>query len=215
MDKQEIMYCFDPLCGWCYGFSPVIMKLEEQFGDKINFNAYAGGMVTGERVAPIGETFSYIKNALQTVEQRTGVQFGDGFKELLEEGTYRYNSEPPSQALVLFKSVTQGSSIKLAHLLQEAIFYEGTSLNEAENLARIVEKAGLDAEAFMQLYKQPKYRDKTYEEIAFVQKLGVSGFPTLLYRQDRQLYALSRGYQAYEPLQEMISQILEEDQADT
>ena len=213
MDKQEIMYCFDPLCGWCYGFSPVIRKLEEQFEDKISFNAYAGGMVTGERVAPIGDTFTYIKDALQTVEQRTGVKFGEGFKALLKEGSYRYNSEPPSQALVVFKSVTQASSIELAHLLQKAIFYEGISLNEPKNLADIVAEAGLDAEAFEQLYQQPKYRDKTYEEFAFVQKLGVSGFPTLLYRKDRQLYALSRGYQAYEILEETISQLLEEDQA--
>lgn len=210
MANQEIMYCFDPLCGWCYGFSPVIRKLEEQFGEQINFTAYAGGMVTGERVAPIGDTFSYIKNALQTVEERTGVQFGEGFKALLEDGSYMYNSEPPSQALVLFKSVTQGSSIEVAHRLQEAIFYDGTSLNDAENLAEIVSEEGLDTGAFLQLFQQEKYRTKTYEEFAFVQKLGVNGFPTVLYRQDRQLYALNRGYQAYEPLEEMIRKILSE-----
>ena len=212
MAKQEIMYCFDPLCGWCYGFSPVIRQLEERFGEQISFTAYVGGMVTGERVAPIGDTFSYIKNALQTVEERCGVKFGQGFKEMLEEGSYLYNSEPPCQALVVYKSVTQGSSIAMAHQLQEAIFYDGTSLNEPENLAAIVKEEGLDEEAFLQLFQQEKYRAKTYEEFAFVQKLGVSGFPTLLYRKDQQLYALSRGYQPYEQLEEMLLKILNNDQ---
>ncbi len=209
MEDKEIMYCFDPLCGWCYGFGPVIQRLEATFVDKIPFNAYAGGMVTGERIAPIGETFSYIKNALQTVEQRTGVIFGQGFKKLLEEGTYLYNSEPPSIALVIYKSVSQGSSIVLAHQLQRAIFYDGHSLNKPETLGRIVQEAGLDEDVFLQLFQQEKYRDKTYEEFAFVQRLGVSGFPALLYREGRKVYALSQGYQSYEPLEEMISQLLE------
>jgi putative protein-disulfide isomerase len=214
MEEREIMYCFDPLCGWCYGFGPVIQQLEAAFKDKIQFNAYAGGMVTGERVTPIGETFSYIKNALQTVEQRTGITFGQGFKELLEEGTYLYNSEPPSIALVIYKSVSQGSSIALAHQLQHAIFYDGHSLNEPENLGRIVQEAGLDEDVFLQLFQQEKYRDKTYEEFAFVQRLGVSGFPALLYREGRKLYALSRGFQSYEPLEEMIGQLLEKNAKD-
>ena len=210
MTNQEIMYCFDPLCGWCYGFSPVISQLEERFGEQISFTAYAGGMVTGERVAPIGDTFAYIKNALQTVEERTGVRFGGGFKALLEDGSYKYDSEPPSKALVLFKSVTQGSSIAVAHQLQHALFYDGLSLNSTENLAQIVKKEGLDEEVFLELFRQEKYWAKTYEEFAFVQRLGVQGFPCLLYRKDKQLYALARGYQSYETLERMIADLLEE-----
>ncbi len=194
--------------------APVIQRLEKEFKGKLTFTAYAGSMVTGERVAHIGDTFSYIKDALQMVEQRTGAKFGEDFHKLLETGSYHYHSEPPSQALVVCKSVTQGSSIQLAHRLQEAIFHNGISLNDPENLANIVQEKGLEKDAFLQLFRQDKYRNQTYEEFAFVQKLGVSGFPMLLYRQDRQFYALSQGYQAYEPLQEMIRQLLDDRQAD-
>lgn len=202
------MYCFDPLCGWCYGFSPVVRKLEQQFGKEVRFSAYAGGMVTGQRVAPIGQTFSYIKDALRTVEERTGVQFGEGFHSLLEKGTYIYNSEPPCQTLVLFKSVCKGSSIAVAHRLQYALFEEGISLNEARNLAAIVEKEGFDKDAFLQLFQQEKYCTKTYEEFAFVQQLGVSGFPTLIYREGNKAHALSRGYQDYNILEDKVSQLV-------
>lgn len=32
--KQPIVYyVFDPLCGWCYGFSPIITKAYDTFKD--------------------------------------------------------------------------------------------------------------------------------------------------------------------------------------
>ncbi|WPP53212.1 DsbA family protein [Catalinimonas niigatensis] len=210
MENNEILYCYDPLCGWCYGFSPVIEKLEKHFKEQLKFTAYSGGMVTGSRVAPIGETFSYIKGALQTVEERAGVAFGQGFKDLLEEGSYIYNSEPPCRALSIFKSVSNGSSIAFAHDLQKAIFYDGQNLNDVEVLAGIAERHHLDKEFFIQLFADEKYQQKTWEEFAFVQRLSVTGFPTLLFRNGRKLYVLSRGYQAYEPLKETISQVVKE-----
>ncbi|MFP4095137.1 MAG: DsbA family protein [Cyclobacteriaceae bacterium] len=210
MDGKELMYCYDPLCGWCYGFSPVVRQLEQTFSNQLPFTAYSGGMATGERAAPIGQAFAYIKQALGTVEQHTGVRFGQGFRDLLEEGSYVYNSEPPARALTVFKSVSNKSSLALAHALQQAIFDEGKNLNEAEVLAAIAEEQGLKSDIFLKLFEQEKYRQKTLEEFAFVQKMGVSGFPTLLYRNGRKLYILSRGYQAYEPLRESIEKLLQE-----
>jgi putative protein-disulfide isomerase len=210
MEDQELIYCYDPLCGWCYGFSPVIKKLEAEFGDRLPFIAYSGGMATGERAAPIGEAFAYIKQALGTVEQRTGVTFGQGFKDLLEDGSYIYNSEPPARALTIFKSVSNNSSISFAHALQAAIFGGGKSLNDQVVLSKIAEAEGLDAEVFLKLFEEEKYQQKTRDEFAFVQQMGVSGFPTLLYREARKLYILSRGYQAYEPLQQTIDKLLKE-----
>jgi len=206
---QEILYCYDPLCGWCYGFSSVIERLEQDFGNQIKFTAYSGGMVTGERVSPIGQSFGYIKEALKTVESRAAVQFGEPFKQLLEEGSYIYSSAPPSKALTVYKSVSNGSSVAFAHALQKWLFYDGKSLNEVQNLASIAEQHGLDAEVFTQLFEQDKYQQKTWEEFAFVQKIGVQGFPTLLFRDGQKLYLLSRGYQTYEVLEGSIKQVLD------
>lgn len=210
MEAYEILYCYDPLCGWCYAFSPVISQLEERFGKDIKFTAYSGGMVTGSRVAPVGEGFSFIKGSLPDLEKRTGIKFGQGFRDLIEEGTYLYNSEPACRALTIFKSVSNGSSISFAHALQKNLFYEGKSLNEPDKLADIAEQHQLDRTFFLRLFEDEKYKQKTQDEFAFVQRLGVKGFPTLLFRDNQKLYALSRGYQAYEPLEEIMTQVIKE-----
>ena len=42
MKKETIIYIFDPLCGWCYGFSGTIVDLfnkrKDEFRDKITKN---------------------------------------------------------------------------------------------------------------------------------------------------------------------------------
>lgn len=210
MENYEILYCYDPLCGWCYAFSPVIARLEERFGKEIKFTAYSGGMVTGSRVAPINEGFSFIKDSLTGLEERTGIQFGQPFRELVEDGSYIYNSEPACRALTVYKSISNNSSIAFAHALQKSLFYEGKSLNEAEHLATLAEQHQIDKALFLQLFEEEKYKQKTVEEFAFVQRLGVRGFPALLFRDHQKVYALTRGYQAYEPLEEVMLQVLNE-----
>lgn len=32
-----LFYCYDAYCGWCYGFSPVIKEIEEEFKEKAQY----------------------------------------------------------------------------------------------------------------------------------------------------------------------------------
>ncbi len=52
--KVKLIYVYDALCGWCYGFSPVMMQLHSKYKDSIDFQVVSGGMITGNRIGPIG-----------------------------------------------------------------------------------------------------------------------------------------------------------------
>ncbi|MDF9801202.1 hypothetical protein OKW21_006465 [Catalinimonas alkaloidigena] len=72
-------------------------------------------MATANRIAPVGETFSCIEGVLQTVEIHGKEQFGQGFLDLIEEGAYLYNSEPPAHTLTIAESVSNNGSIAFVH----------------------------------------------------------------------------------------------------
>ncbi len=65
MKKGKLIYVYDALCGWCYGFSPVISKIHKEYKDSLEFEVISGGMILGDRIGPIGEVASYIKTGLQ------------------------------------------------------------------------------------------------------------------------------------------------------
>jgi len=62
VNKQKIIYAFDPLCGWCFGFNAVILKLKEEYNEQLNFEVKSGGLVIGNRICKISEKAKYLKN---------------------------------------------------------------------------------------------------------------------------------------------------------
>jgi putative protein-disulfide isomerase len=60
---MKMLYFYDALCGWCYGFSPVMQKTAEVYQDQFEFQVVSGGMISGSRIGPIGTVAPYIKTA--------------------------------------------------------------------------------------------------------------------------------------------------------
>jgi protein-disulfide isomerase-like protein with CxxC motif len=51
--KNSIHYFFDPLCEWCHGFSPMILRAFENYGDKIGFQIHTcGGLDPADKLIP-------------------------------------------------------------------------------------------------------------------------------------------------------------------
>ena len=48
--KTKIYYVMDTMCGWCYGFSDVITKIQEKYKEVYDFSILPGGMWVGDKV---------------------------------------------------------------------------------------------------------------------------------------------------------------------
>jgi putative protein-disulfide isomerase len=131
--KGKVIYVFDPLCGWCYGFSKVMAEFYKVNKNNYEFEIVSGGMVTGDRVEPIGKIAPYIKNALKDVENASGVKFGKKFiEETLDKGTIVFNSVPPSIAISIVKKEKPEYAIPFAEAVQKAIYFYGINPNEID-----------------------------------------------------------------------------------
>ena len=79
---MKLIYYFDALCGWCYGFSPVMSKVQEKYSGKLDIEVVSGGLFLGKRAGGVNEVAPHIKaGAYKSVERRTGVKFGQTFLE--------------------------------------------------------------------------------------------------------------------------------------
>ncbi|MBO0359321.1 DsbA family protein [Hymenobacter sp. BT186] len=209
-DRPELLYIFDPLCGWCYGMSPVIRRVQQEFAGQLDVSVLCGGMVTGEQVGAIGEDWHHISNALQQVAQTTGVQFGAAFRALGEEGSYVQDSEPPSWAINAFRQLNQAQVASFAHAVQHAYFHDGADLNEPKTYVPLATAHGVDAAEFLRRLTLPETATATRQEFAAVARIGIQGFPTSVLRIGSQGYVLARGYQPYEVFADGIRQALEQ-----
>ncbi|KAA9325491.1 DsbA family protein [Adhaeribacter soli] len=210
MQKPVFYYVYDGLCGWCFGFAPVVAKVQAAFHDKLSFEVLSGGMITGTRVGPIKEMAGYIKNAVPRLKQVTGITFGDAYlNEVLENGTYISNSLPPAIALAIFKEQFPDRQVHFAHSIQNLHFLEGKDLNNVNVYLPLAEAAGISEADFRAKFNDVKYREAAEKEFQLVQNWGIDGFPAVVIEKDEQLYLLSQGYQSYEDLTSTLNQLLE------
>lgn len=207
--KTEIIYIYDPMCGWCYGFSPIIKKLAQNYKDQFNWSIYSGGMAIGSNAFDISQVSEYISNTLGGVEKTTGIVFGDNFRNNVLKSDYFYSSLKPAIALTVFKEMDKENSIDFSSDIQKAFFYEGESLNELNTYLQIIKKYNLSAEDFSHKFLDPIYEAKTYNnEFRVSQTYGVSGFPAVIAKTENKINILSRGFQNYEKLSFNIERLI-------
>ncbi len=208
-DKPRLFYFYDALCGWCYGFSPVIQQLYETYQDKMDFQVVSGGMVTGERAGPIGKAAPYIKGAYKQVEETTGVTFGKAFLDKLEKGEMIFDSRLPAVAMTVFRSYLPDQTVPFANTLQRAVYYDGMPPADLEAYRPYLEPFDLPADRFLEQMGVDRFQQLAREDFAVTAEFGIRGFPTTVMSQGEKAYLLNKGYVSYEPLAEKIEELLQ------
>lgn len=205
---QEFIYVYDALCGWCFGFGPVVEKLYNKYKDDVKFTVVSGGLALGDRVLPVKTIASYVQEAIPIVEKTTGIVFGEPYKALLKEGSYIQNSEPPAIALAIFKEKYPERAVEFAHALQRALFVDGKSLNDNATYEALAYEFELQPAAFVDKLKSIEFTQKAHDDFLYAHRLGINGFPATLFKDKEKYWLLSRGYQEYDYLDRALTELL-------
>jgi putative protein-disulfide isomerase len=206
----EFIYIYDALCGWCYGYGPVTQKVQEKYGDQFKYTVLSGGMVLRERVGPISDIADYIRGALKTVEERTGVEFGMEFHAVMNEGSRIMNSMKPSEALQAYKKLSNKEPIRFAHAIQSAFYKEGKDLNQNGIYLQLAKDFGLNEGEYLLELNSIENKSATQSEFALVAQFGVTGFPMTVLKVDEEYFLVARGYADFENVDKTIQSILQE-----
>jgi putative protein-disulfide isomerase len=211
MKPLKIIYVYDALCGWCYGFSSVIKECFEIHKNDFEFEVLSGGMIIGDRVGTINQVAPFIKTAYHSVENTTGIKFGEPYLRQLENGTMVLDSEKPSIALSVFKSYFSDITVRFVHDLQRAIYYDGKNPNEYDLYRFLAVIHGIDPDDFEKEMKLDSSKESAYYDFALVRQLRVESFPAVLIQtSETGFYLIAKGFTDFNTLELRISNVLKE-----
>ncbi|HRG24956.1 MAG TPA: DsbA family protein [Chitinophagaceae bacterium] len=217
--QPTIYYCYDAYCGWCYGFSPVIKKISEEWKHRMGFEVLSGGMIPKEAARPVSSIAGYISEAYKTVEERTGIRFGEDFLWHMrnpEQSDWFMHSEKAAAALCIFKEIHRDLQVSFAADLQYSLNYEGRDLTDDEAYRHLLVKYGIPEDTFYSRLNSEAYIEKAKYEFSLCKQLQVTGFPQVLLQvADQKFYLLSKGYTDYETLNARFLAVWEEINKDT
>ena len=210
--KPVLIYCYDAYCGWCYGFSKVIVQIAKEFEDVVETEVLSGGMILTSKPVHISATSSYIQKAYKNVEELTGAKFGKDYLWHIfnfEDSDWYPHSEKAAIAMCIFKEFYPDRSIEFAADLQYALHYEGRDLTDDEAYRLLLDKYSIHPEIFYERLISEEYKEKAYYEFSLVKQLKVTGFPAVfLQTGELKFHLLANGYTNYETLKTRLTNAL-------
>lgn len=184
---QEIIYLFDPLCGWCYGASDGLDKLAAAGNTLIRMQP-TGLFARGGRVADAGFA-GYVWQNDQKIAALTGLPFSEIYRSRLLSGDGRaFDSWAMTTVLTAVAKTASEREIETLKAFQTARYQYGRDTADMRTVKAVLNEAGLTQAASMA--GSPELADATEQRIlegrALMRQFGLSGVPGLLVRTDRQ-----------------------------
>lgn len=207
MPRHYFVYFADPMCSWCYGFSPVIKALEAQFAGRLPVKIVVGGLRAGNTQAMREQDRDYIRNAWTRVGEASGRSFDFSF---FDREHFVYDTEPACRAIVTMRGRHPAKALAFMGAISEAFYGNNRDTTDAEVLCDIAEEHGDDRAAFRDAFLLPEIRNATARDFHFANQSGVHGFPCLMIGGDDAGYALvTNGFRPIDGLPEAIERWLE------
>ena len=177
MPGPHLVYFADPMCSWCYGFSPVIAAIGERFGDSLPIRLVLGGLRPGTTEPMDATARASTRGHWEHVHEASGQPFDFGF---FERERFVYDTEPACRAVVVLRR--RGPDVALAALrrIHAAFYAENRDVTDMATLAEIAAELGEDADAFRAAFAEEAAVRETWADFALAQRTGIRGFPALI-----------------------------------
>src|SRR5215510_9341421 len=204
--QTRLVYFADPMCSWCYGFSPVIAALAERFEERLPLDVVMGGLRAGNTEPMRDKDKEFIRGSWTRVGEMTGQPFDMSFFD--REG-FVYDTEPACRDVVTARRLMPRMALPFMARIQQAFYAENRDMTAAEELSQVAEEAGFDRARFDEAFGAPETRNETFRDLMTAQALGVHGFPTLIAGSEEKGYALlTNGFRHLEDLAEPLERWL-------
>ena len=211
---RELIYVADPMCSWCWGFSPVIKAIARKIAahqsqpdlPKPGITPIMGGLRPLTRQAMSDDDKASIRHHWDEVAKRSGQPFDLTF---FERDGFVYDTEPACRAVCLVRKLSPGLSFDYLERVQRAFYAEGADVTDADILAALAfDIAGIDPDDFRAAFHDVGIVYETAGDFHAARQLGVSGYPTVILQTGNDLVLLTQGYQPFDALETAVDQWL-------
>jgi len=199
--EREIIYVGDPMCSWCWGFSPVLQKIADQYGKTAPMRLVVGGLHAFDTDPMNDEYKARIKHHWEQVAEATGQPFNYAF---FERDGFVLDTEPACRATVVVRNIKPDALLSFYERIHKGYYVEDTDTTTLETFVEYADKEGIDTAAFTAAFESEDTKQETISDFTWCQQSGVTGFPTVVLREDDTLAALSVGYQPFDSLQPIL-----------
>lgn len=194
MQGPHLVYFADPMCSWCWGFSPVMQEIAQRFGSALPVRLVLGGLRPWTTEPMNARDRHDVRSHWEHVREASGQPFDFTF---FDRNRFVYDTEPSSRAIVVLRRRGMQTGLAALRRIQRAFYAENQDVTDADTLAALATELGMDPGAFHDEFASEAAVKETSDDFAIVQSAGIRGFPTLIARKgsENQYTLITHGFQ--------------------
>lgn len=189
--ELSFIYVGDPMCSWCWGFAPVLDRMQEVYD--IPIRVVAGGLRPGPSSEVLDDRYEQVlAHHWHQVEAASGQPFDHTF--LRRRDGWKYDTELPAIALVTMRSLDEKATLPFLSRLQRAFYVEGVDITDRAEYPSLLDGIAVDPDEFLTRLDSDEMRTRAWDDFAEARAMGVAGFPTLIIEEGEQKGIVTRGF---------------------
>jgi len=199
--NKEIIAVLDPMCSWCWGFEPVLEKLQHSLPANTTLSLVLGGLRNkGDQIWD-DDFKSYLREHWSNVHHKTGQTFN---MEFLDQPSFDYDTEPACRAAVVVRELDITKQFTFFRALQKAFYKHARDISSKEVILHIVAQVGIDRESFIHHFHSREMRDKTQADAYKARSMGANVFPSLVLIDEEGHLCVLKGYRGFDEIKKFI-----------
>jgi putative protein-disulfide isomerase len=204
-NKPVIIYVNDPLCSWCYGFSPIISKIKDKYKTVADFRLVEGGLRPDSKDPMTEELKSSLKEHWEEINEQTGQPFN---YEILKSNEFVYNTEVPCRAVVAFRKLKPDSAFDFLKAIQNAFYVKNKNTNSLQTYLELLPGFNVDEKEFTKIFQSEEVKAETRKDFELTETAGIAGFPAIILKKDGKFKIITAGYDSYSKLEKKLDKEL-------
>lgn len=196
----KLIYVYDPMCSWCWGFSETWLKLQAAIGDKLAIEYKVGGLAPDSDEPMRKEMQQFLQQTWQRIEQQLGTPFNHEFWHTAQP---RRSTYPACRAVLVARQ--QNKEQEMLYAIQKAYYLDAQNPSDISTLASLAEQIGLEKNAFLKEIESEKINSLLMEEINQARSLPIQGFPSLVLENKGLYAAVPVNYQDWQSTYQQIT----------
>ena len=192
MNSTTLFYIHDPMCSWCWGFSHTWNKVKNSLPSEINVQYILGGLAPDSSEVMPNEMREYIQMNWHKIEQKIpGVSFNYTF---WDSCTPKRSTYPACRAVIAVKNQNSDLEQTMVKLIQQTYYLDAKNPSEDDVLISLAKTLDLDIKQFTQDLNSEPTQQLLSNDIALMQSMGVSSFPSLVLQTTNRIKSITIDY---------------------
>lgn len=192
---KTLYYVLDPMCSWCYGFSPTWKQLLAHLPSDIKVAYIYGGLAPhSDEPMPLPMQ-EMLENTWKQIQLHTSVTFNFDFWTTCKPRRSTYIA---CQACIAAR--LQNKEYEMIQAIQELYYQKASNPSDRDTLEDAAKNCSLDSEKFSKDVESDAVVAMFQKDLNKRRELGINGFPSLVYHCEGKYLNITIDYTSYETI---------------